>query len=659
MAYGRRKWDFASGGVPAEFTQILAGDGALSVSDDELRMEVVTATAGNDAAGVAIPFDRTLARYQRIAVCTRMLTIAGSPRMAGPLIEYITSGVSTPPADATAWFARHLIGHYTNRPASSNFEQYRYYDTGAALQCWQESTQAWASGAQSSTLRAQQAADYVVRVIDWDDANDRVRLATFGGTTGSSLSADRNGHWYLAGLTDWVHLSSIRDGDKTSDLYITVGFLTSVAAWGSGTGQVLEWIEHEWADELQFMAYNCKAYNSGSGYDRRAMCGLRMDTHFWLPVSRTGTMVAPVASTWESGKSGQWAGITRSHVAGKYVMAYSGSDGTNPRIGIATATDPFSTWTKYGSNPVLGIDAGTDYEQKLQPIPVEDWTEPDPAKRCKLVVTVLGSDGFGRVYLYTASTWETTSWTREGELLSYDAANDGDVSTTAVVVLHDGRTWHIFYSAPSSAAAMKNYVAHGPRLAVGQFTKDRTIDFLPSSDGVEMAVSAGSSTSRTVTVDSTTGVVRDDWVCYDNDATTSNWRLGRVRKIVSSTQLELYSLMPGMTNSGVLRTIRKGKNSVRSIHPFGDEWLFHGTSFGPMFLHATYGAEYEGGSRWRGSWFLAKPAHDPLGTPGAYLSLESNTTGSTENPAILRRPVMPLTPTIKARQRRRLHHVLR
>jgi hypothetical protein len=160
-------------------------------------------------------------------------------------------------------------------------------------------------------------------------------------------------------------------------------------------------------------------------------------------------------------------------------------------------------------------------------------------------------------------------------------------------------------------------------------------------------------------VDSTTGVARDDWVRYDNDATGTNWRLGRVRKIISGTQLEFYSLMPGLTNSGVLRTISRGKTYPTHIEPFGDEWLLHGTGFNVMYQHATFQANYEGGARWRGSRLLQKPTLDRLGTPGAYLTLESNTTGSVENLAMIRQPVISSTPARRASATRRDHALFR
>lgn len=657
MGYGRRRFDFSSGGVPSELTQIVADDGSVTVSDDELRLEVVTGTTGSDAAGVALAVDRTVGNYQRWIVCVKGLTITTTPRLAGPVLEYIPSAVSTPPVDLTAWLARWLMGHYTFRTGTTNYSQCQYYTTGAVATRWDDTGLAWGTGNLQSVLRAQQADDYEIRILELDDVLDRVRCLVIGGTVGTSLSADRNGP-YLACVTDWVDLSAIRDGSQTADLYITVGYLAASVAWASGTGQVVEWIEHEWSDELFFNSANYKAFDQGSGYDARALSGLRLDTAWWLPVSRTATMVAPVGATWESDKAGQWRGVLWSTLLGKYVMVYSGHDGTNPRVGVATATDPFSTWTKYGSNPILPVDSGQAYEGKIEPVPVEDWTEPDPAKRCKIIQTVSGSDGLIRVYLYTASTWETTSWTREGELLAQDAS-DGDAGVQVYngAWYYDGRTWHIYYVGMNTSAAWHVYRAHGPKLAVGSFTKDRSVDYITSADGLEMSVTTASSTSRQVTVGSTTGAVRDQPVVYDSDATSSNYRLNRIRKIVSSTVLELYHFGPGMTNAGVLRTLPKGKAYPTNVMPFGDEWLMHGTTFALMYLHASFGANHEGAALWRTPSLLVKPTYDNFASPGVRVTRETNTTGSAENPALLRRPVVSHIPYRQRRSRRDAIHV--
>jgi hypothetical protein len=653
---GRRKWDFDSGGVPSEFTQLTADDGVISVSDNQLRLEVTSATSGADTAGILIPFDRSIARYQRWIVCTKMTVIASVPRMAGPHIEYIPASPGTPP-NLAGWTARRLCGFYTFRSGSTNSTQIMYRNTSDVDQTWLNSTKAWSATAGASTPTSQQTNDYEIHVIDWDEANARVRMAVFGGSSGSSLAAN-NANWRLSALSDWVNLSAVDNGSQTA-LYLSVGIVFTEAAWVAGA-QLVEWIEHEWSDDLHFNSANFKSHANGTGYDRRAFVGLRMDTNFWLPVSRTGTIVAPVASTWESDRAGQWASFTWSHLIQKYVMAYTGRD-TTYRTGIATATDPFGSWTKYASNPVLPFDSGQEYAQKLHPTCVEDWTEPDPAKRCKLIVQVFGSDQIKRTYLYTAATWETTAWTREGELLGADALDGaGGPGLDGGAFVYDGRNWHLFYVGLDPSASL-NYRAYGPRLAVGAFTRDRSINYIPGPDpaGVEMAVSSGSSTSPTVTVDDTTGVQRDDWVCYDNDANTSNWRLGRVRKVISGTQLELYSLMPGLTGSGVLRTIVLGKGNPNIIIPFGDQWLWHGVKFAPMWLHATFDSSYEGCARWLGSRLLEAPTIDRLGTPAIYLADESNMTGSGENPATIRQPVTSLIPAARARQRRSAPHVRR
>lgn len=654
MGYGERLWHFTEATLPAEWTSVVGGNAAVFMYDHGVKLDSGSGAA-SDTAAITMPFDRTRALYQRITVCVRSSASAFRP---GLRLQYRVGG---PIPDSLANVeATELLRWYTYSSAGLYYGQGTYWTTGATKQHWSDATKAWGATNVASTPLLSEADDYHILGIDWDDALDRVRLFWVHVASGSTFASEPHGPKLFA-LTDWVDLSTIRNGDKTSDLWLTIGWLFNMVDLAGAT-QHIEWVRHEWADELIPHYCNIKPYDSGSGYKLRAYSSLRADG-VKLPVSRTGLALDTVAATFESLNVGQWGSVTRDPATGLHWMTYNAHNGTDMTIGLASATDPFGTWTKYASNPILPREAATHYDQKVQSCLVCDRTEPDPAKRWKLVVSCLSAlDGHLRVYLYTASQPDTLSWTREGLLIDWDAGNlDGDMGPELYAPpLYRGGRWYLHYVALHNAATWGNYVAVGDRLAAGAFTPNRSVNYLDRADGVEMTVSAASSTSRTVTVSSTTGVQKDDFVVYDEDASVNNWRLGRVRKVVDATTLELYHRMPGISTAGVLRTIRRGKQYVHHHMPFGDGWLWQSTMFAPMFLHATFGALYEGTALLRSTDPppLQKPTYDAFNSPGWWLGRDGDT-GSTENPRFVSLPVDPYTQSLAVRRRRRRVHLRR
>lgn len=652
MAAGEKFWHFDDASLPGEWSALSGNGGSVAVSDHG----VLLTGANTGYAAISKAWDRSLGAYQRITACVRADNTAFRPQLG---LIYQAGG---PTGDTIANVnGRLLCRTYTYNSGASWYGALQYINTGGTTNNWLDSSKAWSTSNGAATPLISGATDYHIVGLDWDDVLDRVRLFWVHVASGSTFASEPHGPKLFA-LTDWVDLATIRNGTATSDVYLYLGWLYNSVNLAGMTNHI-EWVRHEWADALIPCYTSQKAYNAGSGYNLKIHSCLRPDG-VKLPISRTGGLALDiVAATWESNKVGQWGSVCYDPVTATYWMSYSASDGTNAAIGVASATDPFGTWTKYASNPILPQEAGVHYGGKLQSCLVQDFTEPDPAKRWKLVVSCLsGVDSKLRVYLYTAAQPDTTAWTREGLLIDYDAGGlDGDMGPELYCPpLYLGGQWYLHYVGLNSGNPFLTYVAVGNRLAAGAFTPNRAIDFQPNSDGVEMTITTGSSTSRIVDVNSTVGVAADDLVMYDQDATSSNWRLGRVRKVLSSTQIELYHSMPGLSTSGVLRTINRGKNYPHFLMPFGDQWLWISTSFAPMFGHATFAAEYEGASLYRSTDppYAEKPTLDHFNTPGFWLGRDNNT-GSTENPRFVGAAVVPYTEALTVRRRRRKVHLRR
>lgn len=236
-------------------------------------------------------------------------------------------------------------------------------------------------------------------------------------------------------------------------------------------------------------------------------------------------------------------------------------------------------------------------------------------------------------------------------------STDGPLLNAPPVYL--GGVWRLYYTVDVSTDPPRNLVARSRELRAGTFVKDASLVYLPRSAGVEMTITAASSTSRTVSVTSTAGVVKDALVCYDQDATADNFRYGRVRKVVDATTLELYHLMPGISTTGVLRTMDRGVSYPTHVRPRGDRWEWRGTMFAPMRFHASYVANVETSALW---WATNPDREGPVvdweRSPGPYLARDGNS-GSSENPTYAERPVHPYTQALTVRRRRRSVHLRR
>lgn len=654
MGYGERFWHFNDATLPPEWASVVGGNASVFMYDGGVKLDSGSGTAG-DTAAIYQAFDRSRGNYQRITVCLRSSGTNFRPQVA------LTYRVGGPIADTAANVnATLLCRTYTYQNAGLYYGSIGYWNTAGTANSWSDASKAFGTTSAGATPQISESDDYHIVGIDWDDVLDRVRLFWVHVAAGTTFANEAAGPKLFA-LTDWVDLSSIRNGGQTSDLYLVIGWLYNSVNL-VGETQHIEWVRHEWADALIPSFANQKLYNNGSGYNLKCHTSLRADG-VKLPISRTGVALDLVAATWESDSIGQFGSVVRDPVADTYWMSYSAANGSTGGIGVASATDPLGTWTKYGSNPVLADETSQHYAGKNQNCLVLDHTEPDPAKRWKLLVTCYSDlDAHMRVYLYNAAQPDTTAWTREGLLLDWDTGNlDGDLGPQlyAPPVYLNGR-WYLHYVGLNNTPPWLNYVAVGDRLAAGAFSKVRTTNFLDAADGVEMTISSGSGTSRIVTVNSTSGVAADDFVMYDQDSTTSNWQLGRVRTVLSSTQLELYHRIPGLSTSGVLRTVSKGKLYAHHLLPFGDEWLWVATLFGTMFGHATFASSYEGAGLFRGANppHQQKPSYDRVNTPGWWLSRD-NSTGSTENPRLIGGPVHPFTQSLTVRRRRRQTHLRR
>jgi hypothetical protein len=130
------------------------------------------------------------------------------------------------------------------------------------------------------------------------------------------------------------------------------------------------------------------------------------------------------------------------HDGSQYVMYYSGHDGTKYQIGRATASALTGTWTKYASNPLLTVGAGGAFDDSGVIFPTVLY-EPSESPAWKMWYGgAAGGDTYTIGYAYST---DGLSWTKAGEVVavgSSGAWNDVGVVPTAIV--KDAGVYYLF-----------------------------------------------------------------------------------------------------------------------------------------------------------------------------------------------------------------------
>ena len=131
----------------------------------------------------------------------------------------------------------------------------------------------------------------------------------------------------------------------------------------------------------------------------------------------------------------------------QYVCYYTGFDGTNMRIGRATASAIDGTWTKYGSNPVLTLGSSGQFDEyRINfPVVVYSATESPPWKMWYAGWTPPPADI--DITIGFADSTDGISWTKRGQVL--DLGPSGHFDDAGVIpgtVIKVGSTWYLLYT---------------------------------------------------------------------------------------------------------------------------------------------------------------------------------------------------------------------
>lgn len=142
----------------------------------------------------------------------------------------------------------------------------------------------------------------------------------------------------------------------------------------------------------------------------------------------------------------------------QFACYYAGNNGSSFQVGRATA--PYSssaswngaTWTKYGSNPILGLPgSGWRGSGALFPFVLYDATD-SPTWR----MWCAGVDGSGVTTIGYLSSSDGLTWTDHGQVLNVGSAGDQDETACVTpCAMKVGSTWYVYYAGYKSSTGFQ------------------------------------------------------------------------------------------------------------------------------------------------------------------------------------------------------------
>jgi len=559
---------------------VTSGTGAVSVTDSYVECNAPS----NSAAFIYHPIKINTSVSQLWQICLDV-------HSAGATYPFVCCGLlnrsaGAPMADTEATNKALLRAWWSFGNPTGGLSALMHYAAsgGGTETVWDKPGEAWgAVGAAKYAVQPIRTDDYYVVEIEIDGVNSRWRMLQKGQTYVSGYTFDQGDRRFT--LTNWVSWSSV---EASADLWLVIGQpYTNVAA-----SRVLrvEWV--------RYIESNANALIEGWSSAKGTQATGHTLRHYWsydgkvfVPEDRATDALVPTGGAWE-GFDLQCPIVVRDGSGTDYLFYFGVHSGfIDSGIGVATAPTTIpqnGPWTRAGSNPKIATVANNTVRYAFV---FKDHQEPDAQKRWKCVYAQIRTSDFKEeIRLATAPhPPDTSTWTLHGVIIPVGGAGAKDefncYGMAGVVYLHG--TYEVWYTG-EDASGTHLLRAFGPSLL--SLTKDATdYSTFPS---VTEALTANL-TGRTVTVASTTGFVVDAQVLFDDDTTGDNYGTSRIRKILSSTQLELYHGLDGFLSGSpshmrqIDGTARDGGQIVMRV---GSEWWFYRVQWGAFDNDAGFGA---------------------------------------------------------------------
>lgn len=562
--------------IPTEFTQVTGGSGSISVSDNDLVLAkpsssdyaylYLTEALPKDQDWIAylpgLKFSATTMNYQAMLVSE-----AGGPTIGGvsALLNKICARVSQGVNGTRQLFLDR-------------------FDAANARTQWNNAGATWASPTVNSA-HTWNADDRTDVFIQNDGANERWRFGVVGGAQPHNDTT--NPGQLLVTLTDWTDWSSTFGAG--SDVYLVLGMPANDNSSGNvSVGRGFKFSISDPADRTWVLNNTQDAISDGWVVRRSWGCGHHDTGILFVPEDRSTIAI-------DKGGAGEFdenVAKDKSWAYGKDGNLYCFWDGTTPggssdykiAVGIVTGGTPDGAIDKGTSTPIVplggvGEPAPDGTERAFFPYAFWDDTDLEWKLFAGTLTSFSAPTQWGIVF-YTNPSQDPRSgtWTYRGLILQASGTGWRQNGLNGPIVFHHNGKWEVWVAGADGSASVVWTQGRFYGTDLNSLTEDVNNprqDITPPAQQLTSSVT----NSNTIPVADTTGYTPGAFVVIDDDSNTSNYVRARIRKIVSSTSIELFNRVTIGANAWIFQS-GTGSIQAQSIKRGDDgKWYFYTTPF--------------------------------------------------------------------------------
>lgn len=460
----------------------------------------------------------------------------------------ITDGTPSASDLGTVILGAHLYFGFTN--VTTDGVQIAYNSspgTSGTRRYWDGST--WS--ASNSHTGISNTDDYYVIGVEFDTSQG-VRVVQFSqnDTSGSDLAQGL----IIYTMTDWVTWATL--GNPT-DLYVWGGD-TYTDFLGSNEGPAWEFMH--WYETVQ-PGFDNGRENGTPDWDIHAL-------RCYSGTSGAPEICVPYDDSSVAVQGSDFTNISHTkdpHVlldGSTYYMVMSCYDTSASRWGVclASASDPYGTWTAVSSTPVIAGTGTGDHENLYNPQIIKDNSAPSGERYSIMYVGTDTSPALGR-YLHRAYASSVgASWTADSNnpIIGPGSETWNDAGIERFHLEWDGFQWYGFTGEQDTdGTGNPNVVSNifGPDLSSLQRTN--IITFNSQTSGCDTTLSSGTTDGRVLNLNSATNCSVGQVIEVTDDTTANNFIWGVITD-VSGSAITLLHQHSGETTSGAfLRSMQE------------------------------------------------------------------------------------------------------
>ena len=576
-------YDFADEvSVPATFTTVAGGAGAVSINSNHLRIDNGGTAAGDYAALVY----KTAIDTSKLSVFVVDLKMEGNTGTWVPSIVGLHDSSGEPGAMTAANRDAALrIWHeyqMSSGPGGGAFDRVlaKIKNSAAGQYWWNASTGAWTNTFGAGNFSHHEVFEdcyyrYVI-VLDGTTTPIRARMLIYGHTvTGAAVMG-----WRVHIDTDWVDFNTgtTEIDPVDNDLWLVLGDLTSSDTRADRVIFDIRYCVIGEVDSLNHIAFTNFSDNPLDtfpfDYDIQQLVNpFPSDWSLWIPRQDPDNRALIAASG-----SQDWVKDPHVHFDGTtYWMVYQ----------IRTTSD--------ADSDVFVVSLGTDIVTPSVGTPTEIVTTAAGEDKCEfpwltkyggtwyLFYDVENDDGTWEIKYRTSTNSDpTTGWSAATTVLSESGVVgqfDEDGVAQPFLIWHSGTftagTWYLLFAGyDASANKWQGGLAKSTTGITGAYTKVQATEFFPRGTFTTLANGAQADTDRVIVVDDTTGAAAGMMISAGADAREVN----EIISVDSGTQLTL-AVNQGLANNEAVKVLDEPSFAPRAAKLIGSRWVIYGTGF--------------------------------------------------------------------------------